>query len=67
MGSNKPTDCHATMVVEAAIETILDMWSERVALGRDDRSPSEEGPLDAADIEAEEYNAGRLQCVETKF
>ena len=55
------------MVVEAAIETILDMWSERVALGRDDRSPSEEGPLDAADIEAEEYNGGRLQCVETKF
>ena len=54
--SNKPADCQSAMVVEAAIEACLDLWSERVTLGRDDKIAGEE----AAEVdEFEDYNGGK--------
>ena len=55
--SNKSADCHAAIVVEAAIEACLDLWSERVAMGRDDKRATEEGfqAPDVDDEDEEEY------------
>lgn len=61
--SSKPTDCQATMVVEAAIEACLDMWLERVALGRDGREEAEEvGEVEQAD-EVEDVNGGKYHII----
>ena len=54
--SIKPADCQATMVVEAAIEACLDMWLERVALGRD--GGEEAAEVEQAD-EVEDVNGGK--------
>ena len=55
--SKKSADCHAAIVVEAAIEACLDLWSERVAMGRDDKRATEEAfqAPDVDDEDEEEY------------
>ena len=51
------------MVVEAAIEACLDMWLERVALGRDGREEAEEvGEVEQAD-EVEDVNGGKYHII----
>ena len=59
--SNKSADCHAAIVVEAAIEACLDLWSERVAMGRDDKRAAVEA-FQAPDFdEDEEESEGKIQ------
>ena len=62
--SHKSTDCHAAIVVEAAIEACLDLWSERVAMGRDDKRATEEGfQAPYVDDEDEEEYEGKYKAL----
>ena len=64
--SKKSADCHAAIVVEAAIEACLDLWSERVAMGRDDKRATEEGfqaPDAYVDDEDEEEYEGKYKAL----
>ena len=62
--SHKSADCHAAIVVEAAIEACLDLWSERVAMGRDDKRATEEGvQAPYVDDEDEEEYEGKYKAL----
>ena len=66
MDNYKPAaDCHSGLVVQAAIEDILHLWSERVALGGNDKGAGEGEASEADEVsqvdEGEEGNGGKQQ------
>ena len=63
--AERSADCHAAIVVEAAIEACLDLWSERVDMGRDDKRAAVD-VFRAPDVdEDEEENGGKIRSSKT--